>query len=146
MLTPIYNTPQELAIAKAQWIAHSNQIAPPSGRIPILGRKPDDGGEPALKVLSIPGDTLSIRLFPGGFERGRHMVFFDFVQENMGVPMPQGYSVKQLTNSGDITLQGLYTVFGFPLPHNGESFAVMEDVSVVLTRPGLADFVFSTQI
>jgi hypothetical protein len=75
------------------------------------------------------------------------MVFFDFVQgRTVGVPMPHGYSVEQLTISGNVPLRGLHDVFGFPLPYNGESFAVMEEVTVVLMRPGRAHFVFSTQI
>ncbi|KAJ7855968.1 hypothetical protein B0H14DRAFT_2754181 [Mycena olivaceomarginata] len=147
MLAPVCNTPQELAQAKARWIENSNQIAPASGEIPMLGRKPDDGGEPALKLLPIPDDCLSVRFFPGGFERNQHMVFFDFVQgRTVGVPMPHGYSVEQLTISGNVPLRGLHDVFGFPLPYNGESFAVMEEVTVVLMRPGHAHFVFSTQI
>ncbi|KAJ7116901.1 hypothetical protein C8R44DRAFT_854621 [Mycena epipterygia] len=129
MLKPVCNTPQELAQAKARWIANSNQIAPPDGKIPMLGRKPDEGGEPALKLLPIPNDVLYIRLFPGGFARDQHMVFFDFVQGGtVGVPMPQGYSVHQVTTCGNVALLGLHDVFGWPLPPNGESFAVMEDL------------------
>ncbi|KAJ6565670.1 hypothetical protein B0H10DRAFT_2112635 [Mycena sp. CBHHK59/15] len=138
MLKPVCNTPQELAQAKARWIENSNRIAPASGEIPMLGRKPDEGGEPALKLLTIPNDLLCIRFFPGGFEHGKHMVFFDFVQGGtIGVPMPQGYSVQQLSIYGNVPLRGL---------HDGESFAVMKEVSVVLVRPGRPNFVFSTQI
>ncbi|KAJ7240349.1 hypothetical protein B0H12DRAFT_1221759 [Mycena haematopus] len=137
MLKPTCNTPQELATAKATWIENSNKMVPESGIIPVLGRKPDDGGEPALKLLPIPNDTHSIRLFPGGIERNRQMLFFDFVQEGKAVPMPQGYSVHQLMLWGNVPLQGMHHVLGFQLPSNGESFAILEEASVVLIRPDL---------
>ncbi|KAJ6502220.1 hypothetical protein C8R45DRAFT_1209827 [Mycena sanguinolenta] len=151
MLRSSCNTPGELARAKEKYLAYLDTVAPPSGESPILGRKPEDGGEPAYKLLPIPDDSLSIRLFPGGLARSRRTLFFDFVQvhddgSTVGVPMPKNYRVEQRLPVGNIRLKGLHQVLKLPTPSNGESFAVMEEASVLLARPGHADFLFSTEI
>ncbi|KAJ6632152.1 hypothetical protein B0H10DRAFT_1976334 [Mycena sp. CBHHK59/15] len=145
MLRPYCRTEEELVVEKQRYIASAERSVP-TGKIPMLGQKPNDGGEPALKFLPIPGDRLAIRIFPGGFERGRHMFFFYFVDENeQPVNMPPGYSVHQCFAPNNIQLKGLHEVLGFPLD-KGDSFAVLEDVWCVLCRPGFVDWQLSTAV
>ncbi|KAJ7503083.1 hypothetical protein B0H11DRAFT_2223177 [Mycena galericulata] len=112
MLKPICSTPEALARAKAKYMEHANQLVPPSGEFQMIGRKPEEGGEPALKLVPIPGDALSVRFFPGI----NGTVSFDFVKGDYdgehsmgtGLRMPQGYVVHQAFFGHLIELKGIH--------------------------------------
>ncbi|KAJ7630074.1 hypothetical protein DFH06DRAFT_705823 [Mycena polygramma] len=152
-----------LVEARAQFRAKMERRLGPGGEIPVLGRKPGpNANEPVLKTLSIPDSGgLSVRLFRGGFPiRGAGMglglprglggmLFFDFVDEHgLPVDMPDGYSVHQLMGFGSkIALQPMHNVLGIDTQGtNLQCFAIMENVSCVLQRPGRQDWQFSTVV
>ncbi|KAJ7630071.1 hypothetical protein DFH06DRAFT_1480155 [Mycena polygramma] len=147
-----------LAEARAQFRRRIEEQLGPGGEIAVLGRKPGPNAkEPVLKTLSIPHDHLSVRFFRGGFpNRGMGlglpgglggMLFFDFVDEHgLAVNMPDEYTVHQLMGFGSkIALQPMHNVLGIDTRGtNLQCFAIMENVSCVLQRPGQQDWQFST--
>ncbi|KAJ6580819.1 hypothetical protein B0H19DRAFT_1060541 [Mycena capillaripes] len=73
MLRPYFRTEKELAATKRQFLLNAERSVP-TGEIPMLGRKPNDDGQPTLKLMDIPDDSLTVRFFRGGFPAERGMV------------------------------------------------------------------------
>ncbi|KAJ7061999.1 hypothetical protein C8F01DRAFT_1136087 [Mycena amicta] len=148
MLTPIYGS-HGVAGAKEAWRAATETSF--ANGLPLIGRKPEEGGQGALQYLPIPGDLEhSIRLYPGGFESEQGILCFDFYSSahRQGVPMPPGYAVFQPTMSssgGEVELQGLHaTLGGQQMPQYGESFLVITKATVTVKRNGVEVFAFTT--
>ncbi|KAJ7758131.1 hypothetical protein DFH07DRAFT_818804 [Mycena maculata] len=123
MLRPYFRTEEELAAGKRLFLLNAEGSVP-TGEIPMLGRKPNEDGQPTLKLLTIPEDRLAIRFFRGGFPATKAMVFFDFHQ--VSIPTK-------------IQLKALHDVLGMQPGDGSECFAVLKDVWCVLCRPGRAD-------
>ncbi|KAJ6465192.1 hypothetical protein C8R47DRAFT_991618, partial [Mycena vitilis] len=96
-------------------------------------------------LIPIPGDRLSIRLFPGGTRPQSGMFFFDFfdARRQVAVNAPQGYTVTVVwPHALAGPLASLEVVMGVTPDEGFEKFTVTQNVRCSLARPHREAYLF----
>ncbi|KAJ7064835.1 hypothetical protein C8F01DRAFT_1229307 [Mycena amicta] len=111
---------------------------------PVVGFKPI-GKVDDLFGIRIPNDDLTIRIWPGNTAPDTGVFYLDFIDTATGkaVNKPPGYILDVIAPAGlasrMVSVEEAWD--GKPAARGEERFALLEQLTIKLTRPGHPDFV-----